>query len=135
MPSKDKSKSASYCVIRFNKWETKNKNPIGMVEYFIGKVGSIENEINMLLYKSNIYPKRNKITYNNLDSLEEKIIDYNTFSIDPFGCKDIDDALHYEENNGYFTIGVHIANVARYIEDCKTNYYSSIYLKISNLIC
>ena len=133
VPSKDKSKSASYCVIRFNKWETKNKNPIGMVEYFIGKVGSIENEINMLLYKSNIYPKRNKITYNNLDSLEEKIIDYNTFSIDPVGCKDIDDALHYEENNGYFTIGVHIANVARYIEDCKTNYYSSIYLENKQL--
>ena len=133
VPSKDKSKSASYCVIRFNKWETKNKNPIGMVEYFIGKVGSIENEINMLLYKSNIYPKRNKITYNNLDSLEEKIIDYNTFSIDPVGCKDIDDALHYEENNGYFIIGVHIANVARYIEDCKTNYYSSIYLENKQL--
>ena len=133
VPSKDKSKSASYCVIRFNKWETKNKNPIGMVEYFIGKVGSIENEINMLLYKSNIYPKRNKITYNDLDSLEEKITDYNTFSIDPVGCKDIDDALHYEENNGYFTIGVHIANVARYIEDCKTNYYSSIYLENKQL--
>ena len=27
VPSKDKSKSASYCVIKFNKWETKNKNP------------------------------------------------------------------------------------------------------------
>ena len=23
VPSKDKSKSASYCVIKFNKWETK----------------------------------------------------------------------------------------------------------------
>ena len=53
-------------MIRFNKWETKNKNPIGMVEYFIGKIGSIENEINMLLYKSDIYPKRNKITYSEI---------------------------------------------------------------------
>jgi exoribonuclease R len=133
VPSKDKSKSASYCVIKINKWETKNKNPIGMVEYFIGKVGSIENEINMLLYKSEIYPKKNKITYNKLDSLDDIIVDYNTFSIDPPDCKDIDDALHFEKHNEYYIVGVHIANVARYIENYNTNYYSSIYLENKQL--
>ena len=133
VPSKDRSKSACYCVIKINKWETKNKYPIGMIEYFIGKIGNIENEIDMLLYKSEIYPKKNKIAYNKLIMLNEENIDYHTFSIDPKGCKDIDDALHYEEDNEYFIIGVHIANVARYIDSCSTNYYSSIYLKDKQL--
>ena len=118
VPCKDKRKVASYCVIKFNKWETKNKNPIGMLEYFIGNVGIIENEINMLLYKTNIYPKKNKIKYLPITNLNTSdLIDYNTFSIDPKDCKDIDDALHYNSNgNGNTVIGVHIANVTKYIE-------------------
>ena len=87
----------------------------------------------MLLYKSEIYPKKNKITYNKLDSLDDIIVDYNTFSIDPVGCKDIDDALHFEKDTEHYIVGVHIANVARYIENCNTNYYSSIYLEDKQL--
>lgn len=135
VPCKDKRKTASYCVIKFNKWETKNKNPIGMLEYFIGNVGIMENEINMLLYKTNIYPKKNKIKYLPITNLNPSdLIDYNTFSIDPKDCKDIDDALHYNSNdNGNTVIGIHIANVAKYIESYDTNYYSSIYLKNKQL--
>ena len=66
VPSKDKSKSASYCVIKFNKWETKNKNPVEWLNISLGKIGCIENEINMLLYKSEIYPKKTKLHITNL---------------------------------------------------------------------
>ncbi len=38
-------------------------------------------------------------------------------SIDPPGCKDIDDALHcIELNNGNLQIGVHIADVSFYVK-------------------
>ena len=37
-------------------------------------------------------------------------------SIDPPGCKDIDDALHcIELENGNLEIGVHIADVSYYV--------------------
>ena len=38
-------------------------------------------------------------------------------SIDPPGCKDIDDALHCTElPNGNWQVGVHIADVTHYVE-------------------
>ncbi len=37
-------------------------------------------------------------------------------SIDPIGCKDIDDALHcIKLNNGNFEVGVHIADVSHFV--------------------
>jgi exoribonuclease R len=134
VPCKNRDKAACYCVIKFNKWDIANKNPIGQLEYFIGPIGNIDNEINMLLYKTNIYPKKTKNKYLECVDLDEKCIDYKTFSIDPIGCRDIDDALHYKElNNGNIEIGIHIANVARYIDSLNTNYYSSIYLNSGQL--
>lgn len=38
-------------------------------------------------------------------------------SVDPPGCKDIDDALHARElPNGNWELGVHIADVTRFME-------------------
>jgi exoribonuclease R len=120
-------KQPYYLVIRFNKWESSNKHPIGKIEHYIGYVGDENNETNMLLYKNNIYPNKNKITYN--DYSPNKNIDYNTISIDPDYCKDIDDALHIEDlgNNNYI-IGIHIANVGEHVNLINTNTYSTIYL-------
>jgi exosome complex exonuclease DIS3/RRP44 len=40
----------------------------------------------------------------------------NVVSIDPPGCKDIDDALHcYELPNGNYSVGVHIADVSHFV--------------------
>jgi exoribonuclease R len=127
VPSKSREKKALYCVIQLNKWETNNKQPIGKIEKIIGPVGDINNEIDMLLYHTQIYPKKNKTKY--IKDVEvHNTCDYHTFSIDPPGCKDIDDALHYKENSDTIEIGIHIANVARYIDIIDTNIYSSIYL-------
>ncbi|KAK6089905.1 hypothetical protein P3W45_001108 [Vairimorpha bombi] len=39
------------------------------------------------------------------------------FSIDPQGCTDVDDALHFRElSNGNYEIGVHIADVSHYVK-------------------
>tara|TARA_B100001057_G_C22799440_1_gene930937 strand:- start:67 stop:1719 length:1653 start_codon:yes stop_codon:yes gene_type:complete len=133
VPSKSKEKKALYCVIKLNKWETKNRNPIGQIEYMIGEVGNMENETTILLYKNNILPKKSKICYNNksVSVSDLKVnIDYYTFSIDPKGCSDIDDALHFKKlDKNKYEIGIHIAHVARYVEDISTNFFSSVYLK------
>jgi len=134
VPSKSKEKRAMYCVIKFNKWETNNTKPIGQIEYMLGPVGDMDCETEALLFKTDIYPKKSKFKYLELDSLDESCIDYKTFSIDPIGCKDIDDAIHYKElDMGKKEIGIHIANVARYIDSWDTNFYSSIYLKNKQL--
>ena len=130
VPSKCKDKKALYCVIKINKWDTINKKPIGQIEYLLGAVGNMEAETEVLLYKNNIYPKRNKIEYNDLPSIPIQNWDYKTFSIDPKGCKDIDDALHFKVLDcGGIEVGIHIANVSRFIKKLDTNFFSSIYLK------
>jgi len=121
-------KQPYYLVIKFNKWDTNNKHPIGQIEHYIGYVGTKDIETNMLLYKHNLYPIKNKITY--LDYNASNNIDYYTYSIDPKGCKDIDDAIHIKrlENNSY-EVGIHIANVGEHIEINNINSFSSIYLQ------
>ena len=127
VPTKSKEKKAMYCAIKFNKWNTNNKHPIGQIETLIGQVGIFENEIDMLFYHTNIYPKKNKTKYLDNNQLSESI-DYYTFSIDPKGCKDIDDALHFKKYDDIIEIGIHIANVARIIKTLDTNFFSTIYL-------
>ena len=131
VPSKSREKKPLYCVIKLNKWETNNKQPIGQIEHMIGEVGKINNEVDMLIYHTKIYPKKNKTTYTYTKSCDTKMsenIYYNTFSIDPEGCMDVDDAIHYKEHDGKLEIGIHIANVARMIETLDLNVYSTIYL-------
>lgn len=41
----------------------------------------------------------------------------NIVSVDPPGCRDIDDALHcYKMENGNFSVGVHIADVSHFVK-------------------
>ena len=105
------------------------QTPYYQIEYLLGSVGNRQFETEAL-FKTNVYPRKSKFKYNELPSLEESFNDYKTFSIDPVGCKDIDDALHYKElDNGKKEIGIHIANVARYVDSWETNFFSSVYLK------
>lgn len=140
VPSKSKTKKLVYCIISLNKWERNNKSPIGQIEEIIGDVGEINNEIKAALYFSGIMPTRNNIHYApekendkmKLDLMERGHI-YHTFSIDPEDCLDIDDAFHFKKlghSNGYnqYEVGIHIANVARYLKDFDINLYSTIYL-------
>ena len=127
VPCKHKKKEKLYCVISLNKWEVNNKYPVGKIEQTIGPIGLLPNEIDMLLYRTSIYPKKNKIIYHQLPIIDQKP-EYYTFSIDPIGCKDIDDALHFKKISSGYEVGIHIANVARHLKFINTNIYSSIYL-------
>ena len=120
VPSKHKKKEKLYCVISLNKWEVNNKCPVGQIENIIGPIGILPNEIDMLLYRTNIYPRKKNIEYCKLPTIDQKP-EYHTFSIDPIGCEDIDDALHFKKLSDGFEVGIHIANVARYIKNLNTN--------------
>lgn len=51
------------------------------------------------------------------DRIDFTNLDITIYSIDPEGCKDIDDALHVIKHNDYYEIGIHIADVSSYIEE------------------
>ena len=56
-------------------------------------------------------------------------------SIDPKGCKDIDDALHCRPlENGNWEVGVHIADVSHYVRpDTPIDIEAVIFLCFFNL--
>ena len=90
----------------------------------LGKVGDIHTEYEALLYKHGLYFKDiNKIDFEITDDIQLDDMDTTDFgcktifSIDPEGCRDIDDAIHIEELDDMFEVGVHIADVSRYIPE------------------
>jgi len=51
-----------------------------------------------------------------LDGGREDYTDKETYSIDPEGCTDIDDALHCKKiGEGLYEVGVHIADVSHFV--------------------
>ena len=131
VPSKSKERKALYCVITLNKWDTTNKVPIGKIEKIIGTLGDKKCEIESILYKNSLYPRRVKIVTKDpgMDIESSKHV-YETFSVDPDGCRDIDDAFHVTINESSIEVGIHIADVASRIDLDKLNinFFSSIYL-------
>lgn len=142
VPSKLKIKRALYVVISLNKWDTTNKIPIGQVEEVLGEVGDFRVELDAILYKNYVHPKlKSKTQKTCINSIldQEYLQDfegaseceYETFSVDPVGCKDIDDAFHYRQiDDNTIEIGIHIADVAFWINKDKIDFtiFSSIYL-------
>ena len=130
-----KNTSKNYIVISFNKWPTDSKYPYGKCEKIIGPIGNYENECEILLYKHNlVFPKfkihKSDIIQHQQSNSNLQAYDYNVFSIDPPGCKDIDDAISFHSYPDYIEIGVHITDVSYYINDLQhllTNLPTSVY--------
>ena len=126
-----------FVIIQFKEWN--EKFPIGTIYKSIGPINKLINKYDVLLY---YYPDRPYVyeKYKLSDTI--KMINYNIsnviniFSIDPLGCKDIDDALSYDDVNKL--IGIHIADVNYTTSDLnlKFNKYSTIYAphKVINMI-
>lgn len=108
-------------------WSDRKLNPEGVIVEVIGKPGSIDAEVVSIAKDFDLPYKFDNATLeeaNNLTSeipLEEleKRIDFrskNVFTIDPADAKDFDDALSIENlENGNYRIGIHIADVAHYV--------------------
>ena len=65
-----------------------------------------------------------------MDRIRINTHDYETISIDPKGCRDIDDAFHVKQiDENKYELGIHIADVAIRLdlENLKWCFFSSIY--------
>lgn len=118
-------------ILKLDNWSIKSYFPIGHFIKLIGEVNDIkvENEVLLYEYNINLNPYSKKIISCLPDENTELKIDENEIkyrrdlrnicicSIDPPGCKDIDDALHARIlQNGNIEVGVHIADVTHYIK-------------------
>jgi exoribonuclease R len=117
-----------YIVAKFQEWLPASKHPRGCCEEVIGEIGQMDNEIQARLYhhhlavpsgKKAIKDEMTQIAQINMVELIKDRVDFrqtHIFSIDPPGCKDVDDALHITETEIGFTIGIHIADVSAFVK-------------------
>jgi len=107
-----------YCGIRFDK-QTNDKY-FGVVEKYIGNLGVLENELEYLKnIATNGWKGNSKFTLNeyfdDITPVRKDLTYLKTYSIDPNGCIDIDDAISIEKMEDSCKIYIHIADVTSFI--------------------
>jgi exoribonuclease R len=116
-----------YATIEFKKWDVTNKFPIGILKEIIGNIGEKDSEYENLRINHCVSNKVWKIENEKIkkdkiiiDSLNTKKEDYQIFSIDPIGSKDIDDAFHFTkfdiQDCKKYEVGIHIASPTHFFE-------------------
>jgi exosome complex exonuclease DIS3/RRP44 len=114
-------------IVSMDSWPSHSPYPLGHFVKTIGLAGTIDVETEVLLLQHNIahepFPAavlaclppedyKMEIVPGRLDLRKLPVL-----SIDPPGCKDIDDALHcIVLPNGNYQVGVHIADVTHYVK-------------------
>jgi ribonuclease R/exosome complex exonuclease DIS3/RRP44 len=116
-------------LVSLEDWPEKADSPYGKVLQVLGKPGEHNTEIHSILAEYGLpyeFPHQveefaNKI---NTSITKEEIAKRRdmrktlTFTIDPKDAKDFDDALSFEVlDNGFYEIGIHIADVSHYLEE------------------
>ena len=116
-------------VVRLLEWDKDGKRPVGEVVSVMDEEDSNEIAMKEILLENGFpieFPEeameeaaRIPDTISNSEIKKRKDIrDILTFTIDPIDAKDFDDALSFRElKNGNYEIGVHIADVAHYVEE------------------
>lgn len=125
--SKMKQKQDMYAIVKIEKVE----NGIIYCEVipngYLGEVGDINIESRLMEFVCTSHWKKSKkmsqqfLDLKDIDLTPERN-DYTQkeiYSIDPEGCVDIDDALHYfyDQENNEHEIGIHIADVTSFIPE------------------
>lgn len=112
-----------FIVIKYKNWN--NKLPIGFIELHF------KNQYDLLFY---YYPTMSLIKPASLEVIPKELkitINDEIYSIDPEGCKDIDDALSYDFEKK--RVGIHISDTDEIIKDYKFNKYATIYAPHKNI--
>ena len=122
-------KDGDKAVVKVVEWPDELKNPIGKVIDVLGPAGDNNAEMHAILAEFGlpyVYPKRVVTAAEKISSVitEEEIAkreDFRnvlTFTCDPADAKDFDDALSIRKmENGWWEVGVHIADVTHYVEE------------------
>jgi exosome complex exonuclease DIS3/RRP44 len=109
-------------------WPATSAYPVGHYTDVIGEIGDKDTEAQVILLENDIphydfseavYDCLPKGTWSVEDSELKRRKDLRHLSIcsvDPLGCRDIDDALHFRQlPNGNLEVGVHIADVTHFV--------------------
>jgi exoribonuclease R len=134
------NKNKIFCIIKFKEWKITDKLPLGELIDIIGNVGDRDSEIeHMRVYyciKNNTWKTDNEKKNNDikiLENIQNKEEDYEVFSIDPLGSKDIDDAFHFKiinnNNQSTYEVGIHIASPIHFFQ----NNYIDILNRVSTV--
>ncbi|XP_065004841.1 exosome complex exonuclease RRP44 homolog A-like [Musa acuminata AAA Group] len=117
-------------IVAVDTWDCLSRYPSGHYVRTIGEIGDrdtesevllIENDINTRPFSSQVLaclpPLPWSLSSEDLAKANrEDLRHLRVFSVDPPGCKDIDDALHCMPlANGNFEVGVHIADVTNFV--------------------
>ncbi|MEX0997181.1 MAG: ribonuclease R [Flavobacteriaceae bacterium] len=129
--SKDKigdAQQGDKVLVRMDEWPEKADSPFGTVIKVLGKPGEHNTEIHSILAQYGLpydFPPEVEAFAENIDTaINESEVkkrrdmrDTLTFTIDPADAKDFDDAISFEVlENGNYEIGIHIADVAHYVQ-------------------
>ncbi|GAB2279377.1 Exosome complex exonuclease RRP44 A [Dionaea muscipula] len=136
-------------IVAVDSWDRLSRYPSGHYVRTIGEIGDrdtetevvlIENDINSRPFSAQVLrclpPLPWSLSSQDLaDPNREDLRHLRVFSVDPPGCRDIDDALHcFCLPNGNFEVGVHIADVTNFVhpgtdlDDEATKRGTSVYL-------
>ncbi|XP_027903296.1 exosome complex exonuclease RRP44 homolog A [Vigna unguiculata] len=117
-------------IVAVDSWDRQSRYPSGHYVRTIGDIGDrdtesevvlIENDINTRPFSSQVLaclpPLPWLVSSEDLSNpIRQDLRHLLVFSVDPPGCKDIDDALHcHALPNGNFEVGVHIADVTNFV--------------------
>lgn len=117
-------------IVSVDSWDRQSRYPSGHYVRTVGKIGDkdtetevvlIENDINSRPFSAQVLaclpPLPWSVSSEDLSiPFRQDLRHLRVFSVDPPGCKDIDDALHcIALPNGNFDVGVHIADVTNFV--------------------
>ncbi|MFD0931839.1 ribonuclease R [Psychroflexus salinarum] len=114
--------------VRLLQWKDKDDSPKGEITEVLGVPGEHETEMHAILAGYGLpeqFPPEVEEFANGIDTKihqseiknRRDLRDTLTFTIDPADAKDFDDALSFKKmENGNFEIGIHIADVAHYVQ-------------------
>lgn len=157
------AKDGQKVLIKLKEWKTGEQNPTAVVDKVFGNPGEHKTEMNAIMAEYGLpesFPDAIEYEAKKIPTeiTEEEISrrrDFRkvtTFTIDPYDAKDFDDALSIQKlENGFWEVGVHIADVTHYLEPKSTldkeavNRATSVYLVdrvipmlpevLSNFVC
>ncbi|KAL5557363.1 hypothetical protein UlMin_039599 [Ulmus minor] len=117
-------------IVAVDSWDCQSRYPSGHYVRTIGDIGDrdtetevvlIENDINSRPFSTQVLaclpPLPWSVSSEDLaNPIRQDLRHIRVFSVDPPGCKDIDDALHcITLPNGNYEVGVHIADVTNFV--------------------